>query len=217
MSTDTAAPIVGNYYAPSVYVQSDLESGLLSSRHGDRLLALPEALIKGIYSGLEHETGQASRLVLRHCGQLWGKEFFRRFASEVGDTYQRPLAEIEMGVFLQSLQQAWRTHGWGILSLDWTHQDQGILIVRVAHSPFAALAPQNPARPLGFLEAGLFATWFSQLTGRDLGCVQTSSEATGSASEQFIVTTADRLKAAESWVDAGQTHEQVLQKVLKLD
>ncbi len=209
-----SAPVVGNYYAPSVYVQSDVESGLLTSRHGDRLLAMPDTLLQAIYSGLEYETGQAARLVLRHCGQKWGKEFFRRFASELGDIYQRPLAELEMGVFLQNLKQAWRVHGWGILTLDWSQQDQGILIIRVTYSPFAALLPKHHTRPMGFLEAGLFATWFSQLTGRELGCVQTSSEALGSASDQFVVTTAERLKLAESWVDEGLTHEQVMERLL---
>ncbi|NJL99537.1 MAG: 4-vinyl reductase [Synechococcaceae cyanobacterium SM2_3_2] len=214
---DSSTPVLGNYFAPSVYIQSDLESGLLSSRHGDRLLAMPESLLLAIYSGLEYETGQASRLVLRHCGQKWGKEFFRRFASELGDAYQRPIADLDMGVFLQNLKQAWRAHGWGILTLDWTHQDRGILIIRVTHSPFAALLPKHHTRPMGFLEAGLFGTWFSQLTGRDLGCVQTSSQALGSPSDQFVVTTVERIKNAETWVDEGQTHETVLEKLLNLE
>lgn len=57
---DPYTPVLANYYAPSAYLQGDLESGLLESRHGDRLLALPEALLRGIYTGLEYETGQAA-------------------------------------------------------------------------------------------------------------------------------------------------------------
>jgi hypothetical protein len=68
---------------------------------------------------------------------------------------------------------------------------------------------------MGFLEAGLLATWFSQLTGQDLACVQTTSEALGAKSNLFILTAANRLKEAETWVDAGLSHEQILEKVLQ--
>ncbi|MDX2272493.1 MAG: 4-vinyl reductase [Cyanobacteriota bacterium] len=211
---DPNVPIPGNYYAPQIYVQSDLESGLLMSRHGERLLALPAALIRGIYSGLEYETGQAARLVLRHCGQMWGKEFFRRFARELSDFYQKPLAQLEMGLFIQNLQQAWKTHGWGLLSIDWSHKEQGILIVTIQNSAFDILTPLNVNRPMGFLEAGLLATWFSQLTGRELACIQTSSEVLGANENLFVITTQTRLKEGEAWVDAGLSHAEILNKLL---
>ncbi len=214
-SFDPYTPVLANYYAPSAYLQSDLESGLLESRHGERLLAIPEALLRGIYTGLEYETGQAARLVLRNCGRMWGKEFFRRFAQELSDYYQKPLAELEMGIFLQNLGQAWKTHGWGLIEVDWTYKDQGVLVVSIRNSPFAALTPAHFTRPMGFLEAGLLGTWFSQLTGQDLACVQTTSEALGAKSNLFVLTTATRLKEGEAWVDSGLSHDQVLEKLLQ--
>ncbi|MGQ9838627.1 MAG: V4R domain-containing protein [Cyanobacteriota bacterium] len=214
-SSDPYTSVLANYYAPSAYLQSDLESGLLKSRHGDRLLALPEALLRGIYSGLEYETGQAARLVLRNCGRMWGKEFFKRFAQELSDYYQKPLAELEMGLFLQSLGQAWKTHGWGVIEIDWTYKDQGVLVISIRNSPFAALTPSHFTRPMGFLEAGLLGTWFSQLTGQELICVQTTSEALGAKSNLFVLSTATRLKDGEAWVDSGLSHDQVLEKLLQ--
>ena len=211
---DPNTPVIGNYYAPKTYVQSELESGLLTSRHGDRLLALPASLLKGIYSGLEYETGMASRLVLKHCGRMWGKEFLRRFAAELGECYGQSLADLEMGLFIQNLQQAWKTHGWGILTLNWLHKDQGVLIVEIRNSPFSALAPAHITRPMGFLEAGLLSTWFSQITGRELGCIQTQSEALGAETNLFLITTTERLQEAEAWVDSGLSHQQVLEKIL---
>lgn len=35
-------PLKGNYFAPSAYVQGDFELGLLETRLGSRLIALPE-------------------------------------------------------------------------------------------------------------------------------------------------------------------------------
>ncbi|GAB4210862.1 MAG: hypothetical protein OHK0012_02240 [Synechococcales cyanobacterium] len=211
---DSQTAIPSNYYAPSVYVQGDLESGLLSSRRGDRLLALPQPLIEAIYSGLEYETGQAMKLVLRHCGRMWGKEFFRRFANELTDYHHKSLTELEMGVFLQNLQQAWKTHGWGTFAIDWSYQDQGLLVVHIQNSPFTALFPADVPRPMGYLEAGMLATWFSQLTGRELNCVQTTSMVLGAPVDTFVITAAERLKDAETWVDNGQTHDQVVQQLL---
>jgi predicted hydrocarbon binding protein len=79
----------GNYFASDAYVRGDLELGLLENRRGDRLIALPETLIKAIYIGLEQETGQASRLVLFNCGRWWGKNFYVRFCEEVSEYYSQ--------------------------------------------------------------------------------------------------------------------------------
>ena len=100
----------GNYFASDAYVRGDLELGLLENRRGNRLIALPETLIKAIYSGLEQEAGQASRLVLFNCGRWWGKNFYVRFCEEVSEYYGQPVSEMEMLEFLQSLQQCWKTH-----------------------------------------------------------------------------------------------------------
>ncbi|MGF1459394.1 MAG: hypothetical protein ACFBSG_10245 [Leptolyngbyaceae cyanobacterium] len=56
----------GNYFANDVYIKGTLEFGLLENRRGDRLLALPDALMKSIIAGLNQETGQATKKVLRN-------------------------------------------------------------------------------------------------------------------------------------------------------
>lgn len=40
-------PLKGNYFAPSAYVQGDFELGLLETRLGSRLIALPEVFYRG--------------------------------------------------------------------------------------------------------------------------------------------------------------------------
>ncbi|MEN9271226.1 MAG: 4-vinyl reductase, partial [Thermostichales cyanobacterium HHBFW_bins_127] len=80
-------------------------------------------------------------------------------------------------------------------------------------SPFSSLFPGTPQRPMGYLEAGMLAAWFSQLTGRDLNCVQTTSIALGAPVDTFVITAAERLKDAEAWVEAGESHDQILAKL----
>lgn len=133
--------IPGNYFAVDAYVRGDLEMGLLENRQGDRLLALPETLIQAIYSGLDKETGQATRLVLFNCGRWWGRSFYTRFCEQLTDYYNISTADMPMVEFLQSLQQCWVTHGWGKLDLDQTYQHRGFLVIKTWNSPFAKLAP----------------------------------------------------------------------------
>ena len=204
--------IPGNYFATPAYVHSDLELGLLENRRGDRLLAIPDTLIQAIYSGLDKETGQATRLVLFNCGRWWGKNFYARFGEELSDYYGMPLAEMSMSDFVQSLQQCWLTHGWGKFEMDQTYQHRGFLIAKVTNSPFAAQAP-NMQRPVCFLEAGILTAFFSQLAGRDLNCIQISCESQGSDANRFLIGLPDRLESVNGMVEAKVPHEEIMAKL----
>lgn len=206
--------IPGNYFATEAYVRSDLELGLLENRRGDRLLAMPETLIQAIYSGLDKETGQASGLVLFNCGRWWGKNFYSRFCEEITDYYKTALADMPMIEFIQCLQQCWIAHGWGKIELDQTAQHQGFLIVKTWNSPFAAHAPQG-TKPVCFLDAGIFSSFFSQLSGRELHCVQTACESLGADCNRFFLGLPDRLRPVESWVQEDVSHEEILQRLTK--
>ncbi|HIK53588.1 MAG TPA: 4-vinyl reductase [Synechococcales cyanobacterium M55_K2018_004] len=200
--------IPGNYFATDAYVRGDLEMGLLENRQGDRLLAIPETLIQGIYAGLDKETGQASRLVLFNCGRWWGKNFYTRFSEELTDYYGNSLSDLPMVDFLQSLQQCWITHGWGKLDLDQTHQHHGFLVVKIWNSPFARLAPKTN-QPVCYLEAGILAAFFSQISGRELHCVQTTCESMGADCNRFILGLPKRLEPAETMV-TNLDHDAIL-------
>ncbi len=202
----------GNYFAPQVYIQGDLELGLLENRQGERLLALPDNLIESIYLGLEAETGQAARLVLFNCGRWWGKNFYSRFCEELTDYYNKAISDMEMVEFLQCLQQCWKTHGWGRLDLDQSYYHQGFLQIQIWNSPFAEKAP-DWKRPVCFLEAGILEAFFSQLTGRELKCVQVACESLGAEYNCFILGLSTRLKPAEAWVDEGLDRQTIMARL----
>ncbi|TVQ20920.1 MAG: 4-vinyl reductase [Leptolyngbya sp. DLM2.Bin15] len=207
--TDNRIP--GNYFASDAYVQGDLELGLLENRRGERLLALPEMLLQGIYAGLEKETGQASRLVLYNCGRWWGKNFYARFCEELTDYYQTPMADMPMVEFIQCLEQCWVTHGWGRIKLDHSYQDRGFLVVTITNSPFIKHAPKGD-QPVGFLEAGALCSFFSQLTGRELHCVQTTCESMDADSNRFVLGLPKRLEPAETMV-TNLDHDAIMQQL----
>lgn len=205
--------IPGNYFATDAYVRGDLEMGLLENRQGDRLLALPETLIQGIYSGLDKETGQATRLVLFNCGRWWGKNFYARFSEELTDYYGTSLADMPMIDFLQSLQQCWITHGWGRVDLDQAYENRGFLVIKTWNSPFAKLAPQGD-HPVCHLEAGILAAFFSQMSGRELHCVQTTCESLGADCNRFVLGLPKRLEPAETMV-TNLDHEAIMEQLCR--
>jgi predicted hydrocarbon binding protein len=203
--------IPGNFYASDVYVRGDLEMGLLENRQGDRLLAIPETLIQAIYSGLDKETGQASRLVLFNCGKWWGHSFYTRFCEQISSYYGTPLANMPMVEFLQALQECWIAHGWGKIDLDQTYQQRGFLVIKIWNSAFARLAPRQN-QPACYLEAGILASFFSQLTGKELNCVQTSCESMGADCNRFLLGLPQRLEPVETMV-TNLDHDAIMQQL----
>jgi hypothetical protein len=191
-------PLVGNYFAPDAYVQGDFESGLIENRSGARLIALPEILMQAIYTALSNEVGPSIGIVLFKCGRWWGKSFYRRFNEEISSYYSKPMAQMETIEFFQCLKQCWKTHGWGVLDLDVDYSQQGFFVVKVKNSAFAQAALKME-QPMCFVEAGILSSFFSQLTGRDLHCVQTTCESMGADCNYFVLGLADRLKSVEAW------------------
>ena len=200
----------GNYFSKDLYIKGTLELGLLENRRGDRLLALPNALLESIVQGLNNETGQATRFVLRNCGLWWGKNFYARFCEELSEYYGKSVADLSMVEFTQALKECWRTHGWGNFHLNTSYQSYGYLVVEIQNSPFTAHSLQ-PNQPSGALEAGVLQAFFKQLTGRELACEQTSCESLGAERNCFVLALENRLRAVEALVQEGQSHDAIMQ------
>jgi hypothetical protein len=211
----------GHCFSPAHYIRPDIHTGLLYSRGGYRLAAFPMPLLEALYSGLRYETGQATRVILYNCGRDWGEAFFRRVEDELSGYYQQPLQELPMGIFLDALSDLWATHGWGRLELDFSAADHGLVQAGIRNSGFAlaARASFNPEEastrqePAGYLEAGMLASLFSLLSGRDLICVQTTCESLGADLNRFLIGTAQRLHHCEEWVRKGLSHDEILDRL----
>ncbi|MCU0566965.1 MAG: 4-vinyl reductase [Oculatellaceae cyanobacterium Prado106] len=203
--------IPGNCFATGTYVRGDIEMGLLENQQGDRLLALPETLIQAIYAGLDKETGQAARLVLMNCGRWWGKNFYTRFCEQLTLYYDQAPADMPMVEFMQAIEQCWIAHGWGKIEMDQTYQNRGFLVINIRNSIFARHAPKTN-QPACYLEAGILAAFFSQLTGRELDCLQTTCESMGADCNRFIIGLPKRLQPAEVMIGKME-HEAILQRL----
>ena len=202
-----------NYFASDVYVRGTLELGLLENRRGDRLIALPDTLMKSIVTGLNKETGQATKFVLRNCGLWWGKNFYARFCEELSSYHHKSVAELSMIEFMKALQECWRTHGWGLLSLNFDYQANGFLVVEIKNSCFTVHSIETN-QPSGALETGLLQAFFGQLTGRELVCVQTSCESMSADCNRFVLGMESRLKPVEALAREGKSHTDIMRSLL---
>jgi uncharacterized protein len=204
----------GNFFDYDAYVQSDIELGMMKNRSGARLLALPEALLSVLYSGLEYELGDATGFVLYQCGYQWGKAFYRRFATEMSEYYGQPIAQMGTLEFLQGLQECWKTCGWGTIDLNFDYYEQGFLVVRVQNSAFSNNREANKL-PQAEIESGLLSAFFSQLTGQPLHSTQTACESMGAAANHFVLGLVDRLKPIDGWLAEGQDHYAIMRRLIQ--
>jgi uncharacterized protein len=201
--------LLGNYFAPDAYIKGDFEIGLLENRKGSRLIAMPQTLMKGIFDGLDKEVGQASGVVLYNCGRWWGKNFYRRFLEEISSFYGKPMLEMPTIEFLQCLKQCWKAHGWGTIAFDFNYYQKGFIVIQTCYSAFAEAAGSSSSFSCS-AEAGILSSFFSQLTGKNLQCVQTACESLGADKNYFILGLSDRLNNAEKGVDKGLTHQEIM-------
>lgn len=167
---ESVIPIPANCFNPKGYVKSHPASGLLSTRHGDRLIAVPEILLRSIPSTLREEAGEASYLALYTFGENWGKTFCARILQDIVTYYRQPIVDTLAAEFFVHIQQAWAVHGLGKPSIDFSLAERGLLLVTIANSGISGnktVKSSATYRSLS-LEAGFLAGWFSNLTEQNL-------------------------------------------------
>jgi hypothetical protein len=194
-------PVPGNCFNQKGYVKSHPASGLLSTRHGDRLIAVPELLLRSIPKTLRAEAGEASYLALYTFGENWGKTFCSRVLQDIAKYYRQPILSTIAAEFFVNVQEAWAVHGLGKPSIDFNFADRGLLLVTIEHSGISGSMriENNPDYRFFSLEAGFLAGWFSTLTDRNLrACAANWSEAPRSI--QFLVGGAPHITSIERTV-----------------
>jgi uncharacterized protein len=195
---ESTIPIPANCFNPKGYVKSHPASGLLSTRHGDRLIAVPEVLLRSIPKILRVEAGKASYLALYTFGDNWGKTFGDRMIQDLVKYYRQPILEMIGTEFFVNLQAAWAVHGLGKPSIDFSLAERGLVVVTIANSGIDSgkTVETTPSYRSFSLEAGFLAGWFSTLTGKQLrACASNWSEAP--TSMQFLVGSVPQIESIE--------------------
>jgi uncharacterized protein len=193
---ESTISIPANCFTPKNYVKSDPASGLLSTRHGDRLIAVPELLLKIIPKTLREEAGEASYLALYTFGDSWGQTFCGRLVKDIAKYYRQPILEIFSADFLVYIQEAWAVHGLGKLSIDFSLSEQGLLVATVENSGMGVTETDTADYRSFSLEAGFLAGWFSTLTGQRLRVAAVNWS--NAQSLQFLVGAIPQIESIEN-------------------
>lgn len=209
MTATAPAVAGGNYYAEGVYCQTDVRRGVTTTRTGTRLLCLTTDFLKGFRRAIQDECGPAADTVFKSVGRKWGGFLAKRFEADMTAHTGRPLADFTMAEFQANLADLFAHHGWGTVRVDLSRHDRGVIQVTAEHPVFAGLGGESDT-PVESLMAGTFAGLFSAVFDRDLDCVQTACAAKGDPAARFVVGLTPRLAAAEGWVAAGKSHDDVL-------
>lgn len=172
--------IPANYFSPRAYVQSDPASGLLSTRKGMRLIAIPEMLIDSIHETLLEEVGEAASMAFYTFGSSWGRSFYERTRKEVEVYYQSAIAQMNASEYFAIVQELWGVHGLGKIMVDFSTAKEGLLVVTIENSGISKV--NTKARSKSFnskffsTEAGFLGGWFSAFTRQDLSAYATKCD-----------------------------------------
>lgn len=218
--------VPGNYFTPRTYIKSDPKTGLLATRQGNRLLAVPEALLRSVHKALREETGEATPFALYTFGFWWGGAFYDRLKVEVEQYYQRAIPQMNALEFLVMMRQIWETHGLGHINLDFSLRHLGLIKVQMEHSVLqigTEIGLKENQSPSHHLEAGFIAAWFSRWAGKsiracavDLPKDQDEAIAEPDRNAYFLVGLAPQIEQAEMWVKQRLTCAEIIEKFVAL-
>src|SRR5262249_36345569 len=143
--------------------------------------------------------GRRAARVLKAAGREWGRGFAQRLAAELADFRGEPLTEAPVARFQTDLQSAFRHLGWGVLALDFSRYDKGLLVAEVRHSPPWAAAEA--------LLAGALAGLFSQFAGQELAAVGTPA---GRDLRRYVIALPERLARVADALHRRRPHAEVV-------
>ncbi len=225
--TNTSIP--GNYFSPRFYVKSDPATGLLSTRQGDRLVAVPDFLLRSIHRALQSEAGQAGTLALYTFGFSWGGSFYDHIRGEIESYRGTTIMATNVVEFFATMRQLWTVHGMGNLTLDFSHRQHGLIVVTTENSVLTVgseIGLKSGNLPWHHLQAGFIAAWFSRWAGKDIRACATdwsdppeiSSTETPDASSnetytRFILGLTSKMQQVEPWVKQGLRTTEILEKL----
>jgi predicted hydrocarbon binding protein len=203
----------GNYFAEANCFHTNVRRGVTHNRSGTRIIALSEDFLRGLRAAVIDECGPAADTVFRTCGRRYGELFAKRFEKEMTEFYGQKPHDFIFALFNACLVELFNHHGWGLLRMDFSRHDRGVVIITLDNAIMADLIRQAE-RPTDTLFAGIFAGFFSYLSGQELDCVQTACKAKGDPTSRFVVGLAPRLKTALEGVAQGLSHDALLPQIL---
>ncbi|MDX1978067.1 MAG: hypothetical protein SFT94_10375 [Pseudanabaenaceae cyanobacterium bins.68] len=206
-------PIPANYFNQRSYIKSNPATGLLATRQGKRLIAIPDLLIQSIHQTLLAEAGDAASMAFYTFGYSWGKSFYERVRKETEVYYEQAIGQLPAAEYFAIVRQLWAVHGLGKITVDFQAAKHGVLLVIIQNSGIStSLEEGAPLHSKSFsTEAGLIAGWFSANTRQDLGACATGWQR--DRIEYLVAATAHLEKLETNLVSKGLRTREILARL----
>lgn len=205
--------LVPNLFDPSQYYQLNVHTGVMRTSFGTKCCTLSGYALRGLYQGLKHEAGPAWHVIMRRCGESWGKRFAQRFLEEVASFYHEDLDHMKITRFTALLEEYFAVSGWGRVRFDYSQIASGLLIVDVQDEIFGDLL-RNSGERSGALLEGVFKALLSTITGKDMDCYETQSLGQGAPASRFLISSRLRLSPVHTWRDDKTPHHEIMSRLL---
>ncbi len=185
-----------NYFTSPAFLNFDVKAGVLRSRGGTRMLGVSDDFLRGFVAACEHETGPAASMILRRCGEFFGRRLARRFEAELGLFAGNALRDRSMAEFNHLVRDLWHGCGLGRLEVDWDRGQHGFLALRLEDSPMQDIGPSGHTGDDMF--AGILCGFFAGFCDADMRSVQTGDARLGDREgTTFIVAAVEVARRAE--------------------
>jgi len=209
MSDQYVQALVPNCFSPESYYKLDVRRGVLNNRFDTKCCTFSAHALRGLYLGLVHETGPAAKLVLRRCGETWGRRMASRFMDEIKSFYGEGPESMSMARFIALAQEYFAVSGWGRLHFDLDLAAEGIFVAELENPIMGDIFFENREK-MDVLMEGILKELFSHASGELLDCYETAGVAEGHPVSTFVIALATRLKKAPDWVEAGKQHAEIV-------
>jgi uncharacterized protein len=212
-ATASYVRILNGYFTQPDYFKADVEKGTIRTPAGVRMCALTDDFLQGFRAALQFECGKATDRVMKSCGKKWGKTFIERFDRELSEYFGVPLTDMSAGIVEKCLNEAFRAHGWGNITIDYSEYDNGLVQVAITDSVMPDVIGKTD-KLSDALMCGFLATVFSHYANTELECHQTECPSRGADASRFVVGLASRVSEVPKWIVDNLNHGTMVRRII---
>jgi uncharacterized protein len=206
-------PYFHNHYFEKEFFKHDPNRGTIGNPYGQRVMRVTEDFLVAILGSLEDQAGQnGAREMMYKCGFQWGLHDMKRFLPRMQAEFEAELDRMRVDFLMEQWWWPLTIQGWGTWRYDFRQRDKGLLYVELYESAVAQSIGDIGA-VVCYFYAGLFASVFSTLAKRSLGCVEMQCYSTGDDHCRFVVADYERVNAAAFWRSEGATSRDIMTKL----
>jgi len=217
MPADAPLRLKGNFFADPEFFRTDVTKGVTRTPTGTRICTLPSDFLLGLRDAVIYECGRSYRPVMKAAGKRWGLQFAKRLERELTAFYQSPFRDLPPGLVRTCLAEAFNAHGYGRLTLEPLAEDAEFTVAEV-RDPVMPSIVREAERPVDLLTAGMLGSVLTQLSGKQLECVQTECPSMGAECSRFIIGSTARITEIEEWLgelEQMPAHEAIVRQLTR--